>query len=379
MPAVTYELIHESKDCGARAGILHTPHGDVLTPVFMPVGTRATVKAMAPEELAALGAQIILGNTYHLYLRPGQEIIRQAGGLHRFMNWNRPILTDSGGFQVFSLSNARKIREDGVEFRSHIDGSKHVISPEKSIEIQTALGSDIMMAFDECVPYPADYDYTKRSMDRTLRWLERCKKAQTRSDQSLFGIVQGGFYEDLREQSARATIDMDLDGYAVGGISVGEPAEEFSRILRYTVPFLPKDKPRYNMGIGTPDYLFESIEAGIDMADCVLPTRIARNGTAMTHKGNVTIRNARFRDDFSPLDEECDCYTCRNYTKAYLRHLVNVNEILGARLLTTHNLHFLTHLMQKMRQSILEDRFLEFKRDFYRHFGYIDADDLREI
>lgn len=370
MRAVTYELIHKDKDTGARAGVLHTPHGDVLTPVFMPVGTRATVKAMSPEELKDIGAQIILGNTYHLFLRPGEDIVQKAGGLHKFMNWDRPILTDSGGFQVFSLSDARKITEDGVEFRSHIDGSKQFISPERSIQIQTALGSDIMMAFDECVSYPADYDYTKRSMERTLRWLDRCMEAQTREDQSLFGIVQGGFYEDLRRESALATVERDLDGYAVGGISVGEPQEEFLRILKYTVPFLPEDKPRYNMGIGTPDYLFESVQAGIDMADCVLPTRIARNGTAMTSIGNVTIRNAIFREDFTPLDPNCDCYTCRNYTKAYIRHLVNVNEILGARLLTMHNLYFLTHMMADMRQAIREDRFLEFKREFYERFGY---------
>lgn len=368
MRAVTYELIHRSKDSNARAGILHTPHGDILTPVFMPVGTKATVKAMTPEELEALDAQIILGNTYHLYLRPGQEIMRAAGGLHRFMHWNRPILTDSGGFQVFSLADARDITEDGVTFKSHIDGAKHFISPEKSIEIQTDLGSDIMMAFDECVPYPADHAYTEQSMHRTLRWLDRCIATQTREDQSLFGIVQGGFYEDLRRASAEATVARDLDGYAVGGISVGEPKAEFVRILKYTTPLLPEDKPRYNMGIGTPDYLFESVEAGIDMADCVLPTRVARNGLALTHSGKVNIRNAKYRLDFTSLDECCDCYACRNYTKAYIRHLFTVNEILGARLLTIHNLHFLTHMMREMRQSILEDRFLEFKKAFLAHY-----------
>lgn len=361
MGAVTYELIHEDKNCGARAGILHTPHGDVLTPVFMPVGTKATVKTMTSEELEQIGAQIILGNTYHLYLRPGQEIMKKAGGLHNFMNWNKPILTDSGGFQVFSLSDSRRITEEGVTFPSYIDGSKHFIGPEESIQIQTAIGSDIMMAFDECVPYPADYKYTKNSMERTLRWLDRCIDAQTREDQSLFGIVQGGFYEDLRIESAKETIKRNLDGYAIGGISVGEPKEEFLRILRLTAPLLPKYKPRYNMGIGTPDYLLESVEAGIDMADCVLPTRVARNGLAMTHKGKLNIRNAKFAEDFSPIDDVCDCYTCRNYTRAYIRHLNNVNEILGARLLTIHNLYFLTHLMQEAREAILNDSFLDFK------------------
>lgn len=368
MTAIHYELIHEDPS-GARAGLLHTPHGTIETPVFMPVGTRATVKTMTPEELRAIGAQIILGNTYHLYLRPGQEVIRGAGGLHSFMHWDFPILTDSGGFQVFSLSDSRVIEEEGVAFQSHIDGSKHFISPEKSIEIQADLGSDIMMAFDECVPYPADYDYTKRSMERTLRWLDRCKEAKSRSDQALFGIVQGGFYEDLRRCSAEETFARDLDGYAIGGISVGEPKEEFLRILRSTLPLFPKDKPRYNMGIGTPDYLFESVEAGVDMADCVLPTRIARHGTALTHEGPLTIRNAKFQMDFGPLDPHCSCYTCTNFSRAYLRHLVGVNEILGARLLTIHNLSFLIQMMRRIRQAILEDRFLEEKDAFYRTYG----------
>nr|WP_072514230.1 tRNA guanosine(34) transglycosylase Tgt [Ndongobacter massiliensis] len=368
MTAIHYELIHEDPS-GARAGLLHTPHGTIETPVFMPVGTRATVKTMTPEELRAIGAQIILGNTYHLYLRPGQEVIRGAGGLHSFMHWDFPILTDSGGFQVFSLSDSRVIEEEGVAFQSHIDGSKHFISPEKSIEIQTDLGSDIMMAFDECVPYPADYDYTKRSMERTLRWLDRCKEAKTCSDQALFGIVQGGFYEDLRRRSAEETFARDLDGYAIGGISVGEPKEDFLRILRSTLPLFPKDKPRYNMGVGTPDYLFESVEAGVDMADCVLPTRIARHGTALTHEGPLTIRNAKFQMDFGPLDPHCSCYTCTNFSRAYLRHLVGVNEILGARLLTIHNLSFLIQMMRRIRQAILEDRFLEEKDAFYRTYG----------
>lgn len=370
--AVTFELLHESADCGARAGILHTPHGDVETPVFMPVGTQATVKTMTPEELKAIGAQIILGNTYHLYLRPGTEIMKKAGGLHRFMNWNKPILTDSGGYQVFSLAKAKDISEEGVLFPSHIDGSRHFISPEKSIQIQTVLGSDIMMAFDECVKYGADYEYTSHSMYRTLRWLERCRAAQTRDDQSLFGIVQGGFYEDLREVSARETRAMDLDGYAVGGISVGEPVEEFIRILKYTTPFLPKDRPRYNMGIGTPDYLFESVEAGIDMADCVLPTRIARNGSALTHEGRKTIRNSIYKDDFRPVDPACSCYCCKNYSRAYIRHLIKCNEILGARLLTIHNLFFLIELMKEMREAIFNDEFLKFKKSFMATYNGVE-------
>lgn len=368
MSAIHFELEHVSSDSGARAGTIHTPHGSIKTPVFMPVGTKATVKTMTPEELEDIGAQIILGNTYHLYLRPGQEIMRAAGGLHKFMNWNKPILTDSGGFQVFSLTDNRKIDEDGVTFRSHIDGSEHFISPEKSIQIQKDLGSDIMMAFDECVSYPADYDYTKSSMERTIRWLDRCVDEANNENQALFGIVQGSFYEDLREISAKETVARDLPGYAIGGISVGEPKEEFIRILKYTTPFLPENKPRYNMGIGTPDYLFESVQYGIDMADCVLPTRVARNGLGMTANGKVNIRNAKHRLDFTPLDEECDCYCCKNYSKAYLRHLFSVNEILGARLLTIHNLYFLTKMMEEMRQAIFEDRFLAYKEEFLQKY-----------
>ncbi|MDO4778576.1 MAG: tRNA guanosine(34) transglycosylase Tgt [Tissierellia bacterium] len=368
--AIKYDLIKKSSECEARAGVIHTPHGDIETPVFMPVGTRATVKTMTPEELKGIDAQIILGNTYHLYLKPGDDLINEAGGLHKFMNWDRPILTDSGGFQVFSLSNIRKITEQGVEFRSHIDGSKHFISPEKSIEIQQNLGADIMMAFDECVDYRADKKYVEKSLQMTLRWLDRCVDAHTNKDQALFGIVQGGMFKDLRKISAEETIKRDCDGFAVGGLSVGEPKEVMIDILKYTTPLLPEDKPRYNMGVGTPDYLFESVEAGIDMADCVLPTRIARNGTAITSKGNLAVKNAKYKKDFRPLDDECDCYTCKNYTRAYIRHLVNVNEILGARLLTIHNLHFLLNLMKNIRKSIIEDRFLEYKREFYKKFGY---------
>lgn len=369
MYAVRYELIKTCKQTGARLGRLHTPHGVIETPIFMPVGTQATVKAMTPEELKDIGSQIILSNTYHLYMRPGHDLIERAGGLHKFMNWDKPILTDSGGFQVFSLGPLRKIKEEGVEFRSHLDGSKHFLSPEKATEIQNALGSDIIMAFDECAPYPADRQYVKNSLERTTRWLERCKAAHKYPErQALFGIVQGGMYKDLREQSAREITAIDLPGYAIGGLSVGEPKEMMYEVLDYTVPLLPEDKPRYLMGVGSPDDLLEGVLRGIDMFDCVLPTRIARNGTAMTSQGKVVVRNASYAEDFSSLDPECDCYTCRNYTKAYLRHLIKCNEILGARLLTIHNLHFLLKLMENVREAIREDRLLDYKKDFFEKY-----------
>lgn len=369
--AIEFKLIKESSDSMARLGELKTPHGIVETPVFMPVGTRATVKAMTPEELKDLGSQIILSNTYHLYLRPGHKLIEEAGGLHKFMNWDKPILTDSGGFQVFSLGDLRKISEEGVEFRSHIDGSKHFISPEKSIEIQNSLGSDIMMTFDECTPYPATYEYTKQSMERTTRWAKRCKDYHKDWDkQGLFGIVQGGMFKDLRKESAKDLVDMDFPGYAIGGLSVGEPRDLMCEILEHTTPLLPKDKPRYNMGVGTPDYLFESVIRGIDMADCVMPTRIARNGTVMTSKGRLVVKNAKYKKDFNKLDEECSCYTCSNYSRAYIRHLFNVDEILGARLATIHNLHFLINLMENIKTAIKEDRLLSYKDEFYDKYGY---------
>ncbi len=368
--AVTYELIKMDKETGARRGRLHTPHGAVETPVFMPVGTAGTVKAVKPESLKEIGAQILLSNTYHLYLRPGHELIREAGGLHRFMNWDRAILTDSGGFQVFSLGDLRKITEEGVRFRSHIDGSGHMLTPERSVEIQQALGSDIMMAFDECAPYPADRHYVRQSLERTTRWLHRCKAAHENPEaQSLFGIMQGGMYRDLRAESAKAIVDLDLPGYAIGGLSVGEPKELMLEVLDGCVALLPTDKPRYLMGVGTPDYLFEGVERGVDMFDCVLPTRIARNGTAMTSGGKVVIRNARYQRDFSPLDPHCDCYTCKNYSRAYLRHLFKANEILSAMLLSEHNLHFLTKMMENIRKAIEEDRFSQYKRDFYNAYG----------
>ena len=369
MYAVRYELIKTCKQTGARLGRLHTPHGVIETPIFMPVGTQATVKAMTPEELKDIGSQIILSNTYHLYMRPGHDLIEKAGGLHKFMNWDKPILTDSGGFQVFSLGPLRKIKEEGVEFRSHLDGSKHFLSPEKATEIQNALGSDIIMAFDECAPYPADRQYVKNSLERTTRWLERCKAAHKYPErQALFGIVQGGMYKELREQSAREITAIDLPGYAIGGLSVGEPKEMMYEVLDYTVPLLPEDKPRYLMGVGSPDDLLEGVLRGIDMFDCVLPTRIARNGTAMTSQGKVVVRNASYAEDFTSLDPECDCYTCRNYTKAYLRHLIKCNEILGARLLTIHNLHFLLKLMENVRGAIREDRLLDYKKDFFEKY-----------
>lgn len=366
-----FTLEKKSTQCKARTGTIETNHGVIKTPVFMPVGTRATVKSMNNDELKSIGSQIILSNTYHLYLKPGQEIIRKADGLHKFMNWDKPILTDSGGFQVFSLSKTRKITEEGVRFRSHIDGSKHFISPEKSMEIQNDLGSDIMMAFDECVPYPASYEYNEDSMKRTLRWLKRCKDYHKNTEkQNLFGIIQGGMYKDLREYSAKNTIDFDLPGYAIGGLSVGEPRDMMIDLLDFTTDFMPENKPRYLMGVGTPDYLFEAVEHGIDMCDCVLPTRIARNGTALTSKGKLVVKNAKYKDDFSPLDENCDCYACKNHTRAYIRHLLNVDEILGARLLSIHNLRFLINLMENIRKSIEEDRYLEFKDEFYRNYGY---------
>ena len=368
-PSVTYELLHIDKTTGARRGVVHTPHGDIQTPIFMPVGTQATVKSMTVEELKENGAQIILSNTYHLYLRPGEKIVKEAGGLHNFMRWDRPILTDCGGFQVFSLSDLRTISEEGVEFKSHLDGSKHFFSPEKVMQIEEDLGADIIMSFDECCPYPSTYEYTKNSMERTTRWAKRCKKAH-KTDQALFGIIQGGFYKDLREKSAKDLIELDFPGYAIGGISVGEPKEEYIKMLKFTAPLMPENKPRYLMGVGSPDYLLEAAMAGIDMCDCVLPTRIARNGTAMTSHGKVVVRNANYAEDFTPLDSECDCYTCRNYTRAYIRHLLKCNEILGVRLLSIHNIKFLTNLMERVRIEIENDNLANFVKDFYKKYGY---------
>ena len=367
-----FNIIKKSGRTKARLGLLKTNHNEIETPVFMPVGTQATVKTMTPEELKDIGAKIILSNTYHLYLRPGHDLIDEAGGLHSFMNWDRSILTDSGGFQVFSLGDLREIKEEGVTFRSHIDGSHHFLSPEGSIKIQNALGADIIMAFDECIPYPATYEYVRDSVNRTTRWAERCQKAHKKPDsQTLFGIVQGGMYKDLREKSAKDLVSMDFKGYAIGGLSVGEPKGEMLEILEHTAPLLPEDKPRYLMGVGYPDDLFEGVIQGIDMFDCVHATRIARNGTVFTARGRLTIRNASYARDFSPLDPECDCYTCKNYTRAYIRHLINVKEVLGIRLTTIHNLYFLIKLMSKIREAIKGDYLLEFKDEFYSKYGLL--------
>lgn len=365
MAAITYELIRKDERSGARAGVIHTPHGSFLTPIFMPVGTQATVKGVSPDELKDLGAGIILSNTYHLFLRPGAELVAEAGGLHRFMHWDRAILTDSGGFQVFSLGELRKITEDGVTFRSHIDGSEKFLSPEVSMDVQRSLGADIVMAFDECIPYPASYDYAKESTDRTARWAERCKLRMTSERQGLFGIVQGGMYKELRKRSAQELSEMDFPGYAVGGLSVGEPPELMYEMLEYSTSLLPENKPRYLMGVGTPDYFVEGVLRGIDMFDCVYPTRVARNGMAMTWTGRLVMKNAQFTHDHKVLESGCGCYACRNgYTRAYIRHLVRCNEIFGLRLLTLHNLWFLQAFMRKLRQSILDGRFLEFREDF---------------
>ncbi|WP_303969293.1 tRNA guanosine(34) transglycosylase Tgt [Sporosarcina ureae] len=371
MAAITYEHIKTCKQTGARLGIVHTPHGSFETPAFMPVGTQATVKTMAPEELKAMGAGIILSNTYHLWLRPGNEIVKEAGGLHKFMNWDRPILTDSGGFQVFSLSKFRDIKEEGVHFRNHINGDKLFLSPEKAMEIQNDLGADIMMAFDECPPFPATHEYMKASVERTSRWAERCLEAHGRpNDQGLFGIVQGGEFEDLRKQSARDLVSMDFPGYAIGGLSVGEPKDIMNNVLDFTTPLLPQDKPRYLMGVGSPDSLIDGAIRGIDMFDCVLPTRIARNGTLMTSEGRVVVKNAKYERDFGPLDPNCDCYACKNYSRAYIRHLIRAGETFGIRLTSYHNLHFLLNLMEQVRQAIREDRLGDFREEFFEQYGF---------
>lgn len=369
--AIRYELIKTDKQTGARLGIVHTPHGSFETPAFMPVGTQATVKTMSPEEVKEMGAGIILSNTYHLWLRPGHEIVREAGGLHKFMNWDRAILTDSGGFQVFSLSDIRRIEEEGVHFRNHLNGDKLFLSPEKSMEIQNALGSDIMMAFDECPPYPATYEYMKNSVERTSRWAERCLKAHVRpEDQGLFGIVQGGEFEDLRKQSAKDLVSLDFPGYAIGGLSVGEPKEIMNRMLEFTTPLLPNDKPRYLMGVGSPDSLIDGAIRGIDMFDCVLPTRIARNGTCMTSQGRLVVKNAKYARDFGPLDPNCDCYTCKNYSRAYIRHLIKADETFGIRLTSYHNLYFLQDLMRQVRLAIRQDRLGDFREEFFEQYGF---------
>ncbi len=371
--AVTYELKHTCRQSGARYGVVTTPHGSFETPVFMPVGTRATVKTMSNEELESIGAKIILGNTYHLWMRPGTEIMDLAGGLHSFMNWNKPILTDSGGFQVFSLAKLNDIKEDGVTFQSHIDGSRHFLTPEKSIEIQESLGSDIMMQLDECTPWPAEESYVKHSLERTTRWLERCVNAwKDPKKQALFGIVQGGTFEHLRIQSAKEITSFDLPGYGIGGLSVGEPAELMYAMLEAIMPFMPQHKPRYLMGVGSPDYLVEGSIRGVDMFDCVFPTRMGRNGTALTSLGRVVVRNAVHAKSFIPLDPHCDCYVCKNYTRAYLHHLIRCGEILGLRLMSWHNLYFLIDLMRKIRDAIQKDQLLSFRDEFFSKYERSD-------
>ncbi|HPV70129.1 MAG TPA: tRNA guanosine(34) transglycosylase Tgt [Bacilli bacterium] len=363
------EIKHICKQTGARYGILHTPHGDVEVPMFMPVGTLATVKTLSPEEVKNLGAGVILSNTYHLHLRPGEDIIEKAGGIHKFMNYDGPILTDSGGFQVFSLMDNRKINEEGVVFKNHLNGSKLEFTPEKVIAIQEKIGADIIMSFDECMPYPVEHRYAKASIERTLRWAKRGKDAHQRQDQALFGIVQGSDFEDLRHHSAKELVKIDFPGYAIGGTSIGEPKNIFSKMVEQSVRFLPEDKPRYLMGVGSIDFLLEGIEKGVDMFDCVLPTRIARHGALMTSNGRVNIRDAKYKEDFTSLDSNCDCYTCKNYTKAYLRHLYVSEEIFGKRLLSIHNVRFLISLMEKARKAIQEDRFGDFKAEIVRSFG----------
>jgi len=361
---VTFEITHICKQSGARTGILHTPHGDVETPMFMPVGTQATVKFVSPEELKDLGSGVVLANTYHLWLRPGEDIVDQAGGVQKFMNYKGPMLTDSGGFQVFSLADQRKITEEGVTFKNSLNGDTLFLSPEKSIQIQNKIGADIIMSFDECIPYPATREYVEKSTERTLRWALRGKQAHCRpEEQALFGIVQGGDYEDLRKYCAEKLIEMDFPGYAIGGTSVGEDKETMYRMVKWASDALPFDKPRYLMGVGAVNDLLEAVSRNVDMCDCVLPTRIARHGTLMTSEGRISIRKAIYKNDFTPLDPECDCYTCRNYTKAYLNHLQRTNEGFGTRLMSIHNLRFLVKLMEDARKAIKEDRFHDFKEE----------------
>jgi len=353
-----FELIATDPDTGARAGVFHTPHGLLLTPVFAPVGTAATVKALSPRDLTDLGATLVLANTYHLYLRPGDELIRDLGGLHRFMAWDGPLLTDSGGFQVFSLGKSRTIDAEGVTFRSHIDGSQHRFTPEKAIAIQENLGADIIMCFDEC-PEPHDYAYNVEALARTHAWAERCKAAHTRPDQALFGITQGGVFPDLREQSAHFLTALDLPGYAIGGLSVGESKAEMSAMLEVVTPLLPADKPRYLMGVGAPEDLVNGVMRGVDMFDCVLPTRLGRNGAALTSGGRINLRNAQYAHDPAPIAEDCACYTCQHFSRAYLRHLTRSNEILGHHLISLHNVHLLVNLARRMREAIIAGRFRE--------------------
>ena len=364
----SYEVKHVCKQSGARLGVLHTPHGDIPTPIYMPVGTSACVKAMTPREMKEIGTKILLSNTYHLHLRPGENLIREAGGLHKFMGWDGPILTDSGGFQVFSLAGIRKIEEKGVTFRSHLDGSKQFIGPEESMDIQQALGSDICMAFDVCTAYPCDRETAKKNMETTHRWAERCKMHHTREDQALFGIVQGAFFRDLRIESAKTLADMDFIGYGIGGLSVGEPKPLMYEMLDEIRPYMPENKPRYLMGVGTPDCFIEGVIRGVDMFDCVLATRIARNGSVMTSRGRVVVKNGKYARDFTPMDDRCDCYACQNFTRAYIRHLFNAKEITAGRLASIHNLRFLIHMMEEIREAIANDSLLDYRKEFYERY-----------
>lgn len=366
---ITFTVQQECQDSRARTGVLETPHGRIATPVFMPVGTQATVKTLTTHELRDAGAEIILGNTYHLYLRPGAAIVAEAGGLHQFMGWPAGLLTDSGGFQVFSLGQLRTINEDGVEFSSHLDGSKHFLSPEKAVDIQMALGADIIMAFDECPPADADYEYVKKSKDLTTRWARRCSERHRRSDQALFGIIQGGMHHDLRRQSAQELHDLGFAGYGIGGLSVGEPKLIMYEVLDELIPHVDGTSPRYLMGVGSPDCLVEAVFRGVDMFDCVLPTRIARHGTVLTRQGSFTIRDRPYARDFRPIEETCSCYACRHHSRAYIRHLLKAKEVLGLRLTSIHNIHFLLQLMAEMREAIAEGTFLAFRREFFRTYA----------
>ena len=365
-----YETLKQDKYTGARVGILHTPHGDIETPTYMPVGTQATVKGVMPRDLKEAKSQIILANTYHLYMRPGDELVKKAGGLHKFMAWDKPILTDSGGFQVFSLAKLNKIKDDGVYFNSHVDGSLHFITPEKAIEIENNLGADIIMAFDQCSPYGATRKEAEVALDRTTKWLDRCYKHHKNPEQALFPIVQGNMFEDLRLKSLEDCKPYAKHGIAIGGLSVGEPKDVMYKILDTMYPHYPTNVPRYLMGVGSPDCLVEGVKRGIDMFDCVLATRVGRNGTALTSSGKVVVRNGAYKEDFTPLDKECDCYACRNYTKAYLRHMVNVNEMMGAMMLSLHNITYLNKLMSDIREAIKQDSFTEFVDEFYAKTGY---------
>ena len=367
---VKYNLLKKADNCNARLGKLETNYGVVDTPMFMPVGTRASVKGLSPDEIKECGSGVCLANTYHLWLRPGEDIVDYCGGLHKFMNYDGPILTDSGGFQVFSLvkNKEKDITEEGVHFKSHIDGQKLFLTPEKSIEIQNKLDSDIAMCFDECPPFPVTYEYMKKSVDRTLRWAKRCKEAHNNERQSLFGIVQGGEFEDLREYSCKETVKMDFDGYSIGGTSVGEDKETMYKMIDYGIRYLPEDKVRYLMGVGDPLDILEGVERGIDIFDCVLPTRIARHGQAFTRTGKINFNNAKFKKDLGPVEEGCDCYCCKNYSRAYIRHLISVDEMFGGRLLSIHNIRFLIKLTEEIREAIKEDRFLEYKKEFIEKY-----------